>query len=396
MNPNSRIREGIEALREAPVRGKEEAMQAIRNHHVTRTPWKLVGVAASLGAVGFVVAITMWPRPTLAQEVQKMQRADAGAQSVIERNWNAGPSGQLELHNEIIRRDGRYKMKSKEAATQYFDGYRIINDHGTFATIEDKPAQMWKTRTSSLQELLHLDSVKKWTVERDAKTPIGTADRYLLSWEAAGRSGQIELLADPKTHRPLRQTGIGGNSIGFRYEWDYRAVQHSDVSFRPPAGYPVYDLAAQRAEFLRLLGIAKGTAVTPEIVAAYVDEHGLGVVFTCGDDGFDPQSRVSPVIAGMTGEPGGFGWGVFESGRQHAALFRGKMITAHGVKLSGKVPEAGPVSVTVLTPKGERTIKVDKMPIRRAASLPYLFTPMNIPFFMEGDQEGQATFSSSD
>lgn len=394
MNPNSRIREGIEALREAPVRGKEEAMQAIRNHHVTRTPWKLVGVAASLGAVGVIASVALWPRPTLAQEVQKMQQADAGAQSVIERNWNRGPSGQMELYNEVVRLNGRYKMKSKEAATQYFDGKRIINDHGTYATIEDRPAKMWKSRASSLHEMLHLDSIKHWTVDYGAKTAIGPADRYVVSWEAAGRSGQIELLADSKTHRPIRQTGIEGNSVGFKYEWDYRPIRESDVSFQPMPGYPVYDLDSQRADFLRLLGDAKGTAENPEIVAAYVDETGLGVVFTCGDDGYDPENPISPVVAGKTGEAGGFTWGQFESGRQHAALYRGKMITAHGVKLVGKIPDAGPVSVSVQTPRGERTLRVEQMPIRRAASLPFLFAPMNIPFFMDSDEEGQATRAS--
>lgn len=361
-------------------------MQMIRTQPRRSHSWKLAGAGASVAILTFAAAAALWPRPSLAAELKQIQLADAGAQSVIERCWNAGPDGKLELVDEVVRLNGATKATTKGASTQYFDGKRVTNDFGGYATIEDKPAHMESTAAKSLDQLLNLDGIRKWTVEKNVRTELGLADRYKIEWAAAGRAGTIELLADPRTHRPLRQTGIAGNAIGFKYEWHYRPVSAADVAFKPTPGQRVYDIDAQRREFLGMLNAAKGSAETPDIVAAYVDENGLAVVFTVGDDGFADESRPAVSIAGDRGEPASFPWNRADASRQYGALYRGKTITAHTLKLTRIPPQRGVVEVQV---EGKTLSGV--VPIRRTASLNSLFAPLNVPFFEEGTTEGQVT-----
>lgn len=387
MNPNSRLREGIDALQEAPVRGKEKTMQAIRSHSHKTPTWRLAGLTATVGVLAITGAILLWPKPSLAAELQLIKRADLGTESVIERNWVAGPDGQLELYCQTIRLKGGYKSTFKDAATQYFDGKRLINEFKGYAIVQDRAPKSLPKPINSIDQLLTLEGVRNWTLQRNASTEIGTVNRYVIDWNTAGRSGKIELLADPATNRPLRQLGIGGHSTGFKFEWDYRPVQAEEIAFRPKAGLPVYDIEAQRREFLEVLANARGTEDAPEIVAAYVDEAGLGVVFTVGDDGFPADSTLAPVVGGRSGEFTSIPWGRADATRQYGVVRNDRTITAHAFKMEGKVSETALVEAEVYARGGIKKVK-KSLPIRRTGSLLYLLTPQNVPFFEEASEDG--------
>lgn len=395
MNPNSKIREGIDALNEAPVRGKEKTLKAIQTP-VRRNNLKLAGAFATVAALGIVGGIMAWPKPSLANELKQIKIADVAANSVIERNWQM-VDGKYELFNQTTRWNGRYVMRFKDAATQYFDGARITNDFGTYATVENHPAQMWRTVPSTLDQLLGLEGVTNWTVTRGVSSDLGKVDRYEIEWNTAGRLGKIELYADPASRRPLREEGIGGNSVGFRYEWSYQNLALSDVSFKPAPGYPVYDIDQQRHEFLALIGKATGTAENPSLVGVYVDETGLAVAFTCGDDGYARNDGLRLTIGGKSGEPNPYSWNANTSSVERAPVYLRKKVTSHSVRLASA--PAGPVSVTVevMTPKGRRALTFTGVTIRRTASLNAVFTPENLPFFEQSavEPQGMKTTASS-
>ncbi len=386
MNHNSKIREGIEGWQEAPVSGREKTIVALRQ----RRSRSLLPAFASLAVMTAVVLTAVMPRESLANSLAQIQAAGEASANVVEQNWSVNAEGKSVLSEEIKRIDGKFRMASLDAATQYFDGTRVTNDFGTYATVETK--KMRSGPAISLDNLLKLEGVKHWEVTHRFASELGSVDRYVIEWDTAGRSGKIELLADPATRRPLRELGLSGNSVGLKYTWTYGTVTPQQVAFQPVAGKPLFDIDAQRADFLARLDASKGTPAKPQVIAAYRDIEGSLVAFVVGDRGFSDDTQSELVVDNHVGDPYRIPFNSSVSGWTAPVQYKDKLVTARGITLKNyTVGRLATIAVRI----GGTLNSFDQVPVIQTGSLVATFTPENVPFFQSPSGHGQTTAAKS-
>lgn len=395
MRSDNELDRGFAALRteESPTGAHQRALQKLQPPTPSRN-WRVA--ALPLVAAGVAAAFLSMPRTSSAAELKKM--LDALRQTrvwmvttyVTDKNGNKVVSQRIasngRVHKSTFNPDAPGRSNGSEKAVAFVDGARInfFPDCTLIETAENQsegPEQI-------VSNMISGELVTDVKVQNKVTEGGRLVDRYTFTWNqvaTGGRHGEIMILTEPGTRKPVRIVGLSGNSVGFESEWTYSNIPPDLLNVDIPQDKPSYDLRAQRRHFEANV---KGLQPRPglvQVIGVWADRAGYLVVMTTGEVGVSTNTSATLSLNGQIGKATSMPWGKTEGEWQLPVDAFGKSVVAHVAKFDGEIPDRG----TIVFPYWKKGLGVDPLmqryegPIHvtKTFSVHSLFTPMNAPYF---------------
>ncbi len=398
--PQHRIDEGVRALKgeATPTAAKRRLLDHLAATRSPRTPLRVVTMAAAFAVLGLAVPL-LWPKPALAEELSAMLNQGETSANRTESFYLPDSNGNLRLYmtRAVLGDKSCYRFFGQKVAIRYRSGARVIQDYGNYATIQDETS-------GQLDNFNNLDRLL--SARDDTKTNVSRQNlgrglvKYTINWIQKSVSGTVEITGEAVSRRPLEERILKGPGAGGVYVWAYGSTRQKDVDYVVKAGKPLYDIDAQRFEFLKLADSTLQSTVVESrkigLVQVWADEDGKLLVALDGSDGLPEKENAVVSVDGSVGKAGTMAGSPWVNGVWGVVKLRGRSLMFVEAQVGPVGDRIKSLSVPVWFGSGASEVAVfHDIEVHRTGILAFLLAPMNQPFWQEGTQSESGPTSPS-
>jgi len=403
MNSDTKIDKAVEALRatESPSGAAERLKERLHRDFAPRRVNVRIGFAA-VAATGLAVALVAWPRPSYADELRAIYQSQAtiGNRHEVQYSQDA-KSGDWKVSRELWALDGKVKQTFEDAATLYVDGDRVLNEYAKegYAAVATQKRRDGLSLVT-LESMLSDKHTNSWSKTPDVRLSGEKVDKYSIRQSNGGPEIVVNYYVRPADKRFARIELVAGGKSQSIVELTYGSVKPADVTYSPKPDIVLYDYDKQRQTVLEQVSKVKSSRPVGDqqlsLCTALVDVMGNFQIITKGlqRDQFDLKS---PMM--VDGQQIPLSAVLFEVSsasldkRMRRVVGEGavKPIVGLATMAKGLKPGKYDIELPVVVDGKTTLVKFKQVEVLMTGSLPYMLSPMNVPFWIEPEPGGAPT-----